>query len=51
MEEIVLESNLKVGKEPDYLDKKFGKLQISSLQLAEHVGKVVRVKVIVQIWE
>lgn len=44
---IYIDTDLKVGKVPDYHEQKFGKLQISSRKLADIVGQNVRVIVFV----
>lgn len=43
-----LESRLKVGRVPAYNGKQYGKLTISSYKLFPYVGKLVKVKVIVE---
>ena len=40
---ICIDTDLKVGKVPNYHEQKFGKLQISSRKLADYVGQNVRV--------
>ena len=44
---IQIDTDLKVGKVPDYHEQKFGKLQISSRKLADIVGQKVNVLVFV----
>lgn len=45
---IELKSILKVGKVPDFENKKFGKLQISSQKIAHLIGKRVFVTVLIE---
>lgn len=49
MSKIHLKSTLTVGKVPEYNNKKYGKIQISSQDLAEYIGKKFFVEVIIHI--
>jgi len=42
---IVLNRNPKIGKVPEYNEQQYGKIQITSLELAKYVGKNLQVEI------